>query len=152
MRRLPLRASREWVDTRSKKWAPTYAEKVEQTPSNNRFPRIGRVPIATISVPVLLGALRSIEARGSLEVAARARRWAGEIFRDVIATGRAKDDPATALKTSRVVHYPALRRDKLGEFQRKFTDVSLHRILIHVLHLLYRAAAGARWCDRPDIT
>lgn len=118
--------AREWMDTRRTKWAPTYADKVEQTLSTNLFPRIGRLPIASISAPVLLGALRPIEARGALEVAARARRWAGEVFRYAIATGRANDDPATALKgvlkTGQVVHYPALRRDELGEFQRKLVE------------------------------
>lgn len=88
----------EWMESRADKWAPTYAEKVKAILENNLFPRIGALPVTSITAPMLLGALRPIEARGALEVAARARRWAGEVFRYAIATGRAADDPATVLK------------------------------------------------------
>ena len=118
--------AREWMESRANKWAPSYAEMVESTLRSNLFPRIGCLPVASITAPVLLGALRPIEARGALEVVARARRWAGEVFRYAIATGRANDDPATvlkgALKTGQTTNYPALKRAELGDFLRKLTD------------------------------
>ena len=118
--------AREWMEAGPQKWSPSYVKMVESTLRNNLFPRIGRLPVADITAPVLLASLRPIEARGALEVVARARRWAGEVFRYAIATGRASDDPATvlkgALKTAQVRHYPALERNELGGFLRSLTD------------------------------
>ena len=118
--------AREWMESRADKWARTYAEKVEGILGNNLFPRIGALPVTSITAPMLLGALRPIEARGALEVAARARQWAGEVFRYAIATGRATDDPATvlrgALKVGQTRHYPALRREEVGAFMRTLLE------------------------------
>lgn len=118
--------AREWMESRGAKWSPSYAEKVRSVLETNLFPRIGDLPVDAITAPMLLAALRPIEARGALEVAMRARRWAGEVFRYAIATGRASDDPATvlkgALRVGQTTHYPALRRDELGDFLRRLTD------------------------------
>ncbi len=136
--------AKEWMQSRAKKWSPSYADKVDTVLTTNLFPRIGRMPIETITAPVLLGALRPIEARGALEVAARARRWAGEVFRYAIATGRGQNDPAAALKgalkTAQTQHYPALRRDELGDFVRKLVDYPGRpetRLAVHLLLLTF---------------
>ena len=59
-------------------------------------------------------------------MAARARRWAGEVFRYAIATARGTDDPATvlrgALKVGQTRHYPALRREEMGALQRALLE------------------------------
>ena len=57
--------AKEWMESRADKWARTNAEKVEVILENNLFPRIGALPITSITAPMLLGALRPIEARGS---------------------------------------------------------------------------------------
>ena len=118
--------AREWMENRGDTWAPSYAEKVGAILGNNLFPRIGALPITSITAPMLLGALRPIEARGALEVAARAGRWAGEVFRYAIATGRATEDPAGvlkgALKVGQTKHYPALRREEVGAFLRALLE------------------------------
>ncbi len=75
---------------------------------------------------MLPSTLRPIEARGALEVAARAHRWAGEDFSYAVVTGRANDDPTIALKgaleTGQVVHYPALHRHELDDFPRALPE------------------------------
>lgn len=149
--------AREWMASRAEKWAPSYAEKVESILVTNLFPRLGKMPVETISAPVLLGALRPIEARGALEVAARARRWAGEVFRYAIATGRGHNDPATvlkgALKTAPTRHYAALRRDELGDFVRALTDYPGRpetRLAVHLLLLTFVRPGelrAAQWCE-----
>ena len=53
-------------------------------------------PIASIDAPLLLAAIRRIEARG-METAHRARAFAGQVFRYGIATGRNKGNPARDL-------------------------------------------------------
>jgi integrase len=59
---------------------------------------IGKRPVAAITPPELLEALRPIERSGRLETAKRLRAVCGEVFRYAIATGRAVNDPSSALR------------------------------------------------------
>lgn len=61
-------------------------------------PVIGARPIAELSSAEVLAALRVVEARGRLETAKKMRASIGEVFRFAIATGRAENDPTSALK------------------------------------------------------
>jgi len=47
--------AREWMDSRGQKWSPSYSSMVESTLRRNLFPRIGRLPVAEITAPVLFG-------------------------------------------------------------------------------------------------
>lgn len=60
-------------------------------------PYIGHVPVAGVTAPELLAALRKIEGRGAVETAHRARVLAGQVFRYAIATGRGDRNPAADL-------------------------------------------------------
>lgn len=54
-------------------------------------------PIADITAPELLAALRRIEARGAIDTAYRAKQLARRVFSYAIATGRAERNPAADL-------------------------------------------------------
>jgi len=58
----------------------------------------GKRPISEIEPIQLLGVLKSIERRGQLETAGRARAFAGRVFRYAIATARANRDIAADLR------------------------------------------------------
>src|SRR3546814_7312874 len=60
-------------------------------------PYVGGRPVAEVTAPELLAALRRIEARGAVETAHRARTLAAQVFRYAIATGRAERNPAVDL-------------------------------------------------------
>ena len=57
---------------------------------------IASLPIAAVTAPLLLAAIRKIEVRG-METAHRARAFAGQVFRYGIATGRNTTNPARDL-------------------------------------------------------
>jgi len=59
---------------------------------------IGERPIAEITAPEILAALRNVEARGRYETARRLRSTCGVVFRYAIATGRAERDPSADLR------------------------------------------------------
>lgn len=59
---------------------------------------LGPRPIAEITAPEILKALRLVEARERLETAKRLRATIGAIFRYAVATGRASSDPTSALQ------------------------------------------------------
>lgn len=61
-------------------------------------PVIGARPIAEITAPEILSALRAVEARGRRETARRLRATIGQVFRYAGATGRAQGDPTGALR------------------------------------------------------
>ncbi len=73
-------------------------------------PALGSRPIAEITAPEVLAVLRQVEARGRLETARRLRAIIGQAFRFAVATGRAMNDPTSALRgalTAPVVQHRA---------------------------------------------
>lgn len=61
------------------------------------LPYLGKLPVAEISTPIALEALRRIERRGALETTAKCRRMGSQIYRYAIATGKAASDPFESL-------------------------------------------------------
>ncbi|MEP7300414.1 MAG: hypothetical protein ABI699_02720 [Caldimonas sp.] len=52
------------------------------------FPWLGSLALPVVTAPILLHALRKIEARGAINTAHDAREFSGQVFMYVIATGR----------------------------------------------------------------
>lgn len=90
--------AREWFVKHSVTWAKSHASKVIQRFENDIFPWLGGRPIAEITAPELLSALRRIETRGALDTAHRAQQNCGQVFRYAVATGRAERDPSGDLR------------------------------------------------------
>ncbi len=90
--------AREWFAKQSPNWAPAHASRVLRRLEKDIFPWIGSKPIATITAPQLLVAIRRIEERGALESAHRALQKCGQVFRYAVATGRAERDLTADLR------------------------------------------------------
>jgi integrase len=80
------------------------------------FPYMGAMPIAEITAPKLLEALRRVEERGAIETAHRVKQACGQVFRYGIATGRCERDPSADLKDAlqpvMVKHHAAITDPK----------------------------------------
>ncbi len=102
----------EWFAKKSPAWAPSHADRLLRRLERDIFPVIGAMPISDITPPILLGAVRKIEARGVGETAHRALRDCSQICRYAIATGRLTSDPARdlrgALSSVKAAHFPAV--------------------------------------------
>jgi integrase len=74
--------------------------------------KIGSRPIAAVTAPDLLAALRAVEGQGNLETARRMRSFAGRVFRYGIATNRCERDVSVdirdALTAPTVTHRAAI--------------------------------------------
>ena len=86
-------------------------------------PKLGRIPIKEITAPVLLAALNEVQESGRRETARRLRSFVGRVLNYAIATGRAENNPASALRgalaTPSVRHHPAvIEPEALGELLR----------------------------------
>jgi len=90
--------AREWFAKYAATWTPDHAEKIIRRLERDVFPWLGARPIAEITAPELLAAVRRIEERGALETAHRALQNSSQVFRYAIATGRAERDTAADLR------------------------------------------------------
>jgi integrase len=102
----------ELLAQRAKKLAPGSVERERRLLENDLTPHVGNVPIADVTAPMLLRALRKVEHRGAVETAHRARMLASQVFRYAIATGRADRNPAAdllgALSQPETKHFASL--------------------------------------------
>lgn len=112
--------AREWHKHKLEGWSKAYGAELLHRMENDLFPEIGKLPIADITAPRLLDAIRLIEKRGAHEIARRALQTSGQIFRYGIVTGRAERNPAAdlkgALKPFQHGHYAALEAKDLPAF------------------------------------
>ena len=90
--------AREWYDKHAPNWKENHSSKIIRRLEVDIFPWVGSRPIAEVTAPELLTAIRRIESRGALETAHRALANCGQVFRYAIATGRALRDPAADLR------------------------------------------------------
>ena len=119
---------------------------------------IAGLPVADVTAPALLAALRKLEKRGVVETAHRARTLAGQVFRYAIATGRATNNPAAdlagALELPKVQHFASITEPaKVGELLRTLQGYTGSPVTVAALRLapLVFVRPGelrqARWAD-----
>jgi integrase len=103
--------AREWYAKYSPTWATDHGKRILRRFERDIFPWIGGQPIAEITAPELLNAVRRIESRGALETAHRALGNCSQVFRYAVATGRCERDPTGdlrgALPPAKAEHFAA---------------------------------------------
>jgi integrase len=120
--------AREWhIHVHVPKVSAIHAARTLTRLERDIFPWVGAVPVAEVTAPLLLQALRRIEARGAIETAHRALQSCGQVFRYAIATGRAERDPSAdlngALKPALTEHMPAITDpERVGQLLRAIHD------------------------------
>jgi integrase len=115
--------AQEWFSKNRSQWVDGHSEKIIARLERDIFPWIGSRPIAELTAPEVLSALRRIEARGAVETAHRAHQNCGQIFRYAIATGRAERDVCADLRgalppTSQKHHASITEPRAVGELLR----------------------------------
>ena len=90
--------AREYHQTHRAGWSESYATKWLRLMERDLFPWLGKLPLPDVTAPVLLAALRRVEARGARDTAHALRQYAGQVYRLGIATGRCERNPATDLR------------------------------------------------------
>lgn len=149
--------AREWYAKQSHTWVATHASDVLRRLEANLFPEIGDKPIADITAPTLLAAVRRIEHRGAHDLAHRVLQVASQIFRYGVATGRCERDPAPDLRGALTPHkgrnqaavapdeLPALLRaiEGYGELGDKMTGYALR--LLALTFVRTGELIGATW-------
>lgn len=96
--------AREWFEKKRGQWVDSHAVTVISRLEGNVFPRLGARPISEITAPELLEVLRTIEARGAVELAHRVKQVCSQVFRYAIACGLAERDPSADLRGALASH------------------------------------------------
>jgi integrase len=104
------------------------------------YPLMASRPIASVTVPELLAALRRIEAQGKLDTCKRVRELCSAIWRYAIATGRAERDIAADLRGALSARKPESHAaitdpKKLGELLRAIDGYIGHALTAGALKL-----------------
>ena len=161
-RRTFERVAREWHENAKAQWARIHAADIIRSLERDVFPAIGALPIAQLTPPLVLGVLREIEARGSIETAKRIRQRISAVFVYGIAQGITKEDPAEklgkVLKPLRKGRQPAitdlvpLRRMIIAaeeDYARPITRLALR--LLALTAVRPSELRGARWDEFEDL-
>ena len=156
------RVAREWHDNAKAQWAAIHASDIIRSLERDVFPTIGTLPIAQLTPPLVLGVLREIEARGSIETAKRIRQRISAVFVYAIAQGIAQNDPAeklgAVLKPLRKGRQPAitelapLRKMILvaeQDYARPITRLALRFLALTAVRP--SEMRGARWDEFEDL-
>lgn len=86
------------IKAKSGGWSATHAAQWLRALDKHLFPRVGSLPLSDVSAPVLLDALRKVEATGIVRTAHDLREYAGQVFRYGVQTGRGITNPAADLR------------------------------------------------------
>jgi len=156
------RVAREWHQTFKSQWASIHADDVIRSLERDVFPAIGALPISELTPPIVLQALRSVEARGSIETAKRIRQRISAVFEYAVAQGTATSDPAeklaSALKPLRKGRQPAItditRLQKMiqeadEDYARPVTRLALR--LLSLTAVRPGELREARWHEFEDL-
>jgi integrase len=151
--------AREWYAKQAHTWVATHASDVLRRLEANLFPDIGATPIAELTAPALLSALRQIEDRGARDLAHRVLQVAGQVFRYGIATGRCERDLSADLRGALAPHKPRNQAavtpeelptllkaiDGYGELGDKMTGYALR--LLALTFVRTGELIGAEWSE-----
>ena len=147
----------EWIAKKKPGWTPYYLRQVERFMQADVLPKIGKLPIRSVTAAHLLEIVKLIEGRGAETVAVLVRQWASAIFRYAVATLRADSDPAAALKGAihrpKVEHHKPMTRDQIGDFVKALDGYAGYRTTVIALRLMLLTFVrtvelrGAEWSE-----
>lgn len=155
-----------WADRWHQHWqtgkSPRHAGYVQRRLEADIYPVLGDMPITAINAPDVVRTIKSIAARGALDMAKRAHQTIGQIFRYAIAHGDESlvtRNPATDIRPSdiiesrRKVNYARVEAKELPDLLRAIEAASissLTRLAIKLMTLTFVRTSeliGGRWCE-----
>lgn len=155
--------ARRWHAHKAPRWTAVHADDVMASLQRDAFPAIGDMPIASITVPVVLNALRLIEERGSLETARRVQQRISAVFAFAMAEDLIDTNPAAivarALTPPAPVrnHAALLRIEDARELLAAAEVVDVAPIVklasrfLALTAVRLAAVRGARWEEIEDL-
>ena len=132
--------ARTWHAAKAETLTPRYAAQVLARLEANAFPRFGAMRLEEITPPIVLTAIRAIEARGARTMAQEVRGHVSEVFVWAIAAGLTANDPAAIIRKA-LSPAPGGRRPAL-------LTVAEARALVAAIDAVRLAEPGTRLASR----
>lgn len=150
----------DWFAVKKDSITQNYGEDIWGSFERHIFPKLGSQPIHELRAPLVIEALKPIEARGNLETVKRLTQRLNEVMTFAVNTGLIATNPLGGIKASfkrpKKENMPALSPHELPEFLRLLAMANIKRttrcVIEWQLHTMTRPseAAGTRW-DEIDI-
>ncbi|WP_394653830.1 tyrosine-type recombinase/integrase [uncultured Sphingomonas sp.] len=103
----------DWISSEAATWSAKHRADVEGRFEKDVYPKIGALPLAEITSPMILAVLRRVESRGAVETSHRIQQRISEVYVRAIVAGAADRNPAAdmhkALSRVRRGKQPAVR-------------------------------------------
>ena len=140
--------AREFYAKQQDTWSESHSGKWLRGLELHVFPALGRLPLSTITAPMIMDTLRLVENRGTIDMAHRLRQIVGQVFRYGIQTGRCERDPASDLKGALKPHTvksaaAILDPKEVGGLMRAIDGYT------GTVHTRVALALSALWFQRP---
>lgn len=150
--------AREWHSASAGKWKQHHADSVLRRLEAHIFLELGARPIAELKTRDLLGPLKKLEKRGTLDTANRMGQYIAKIMRFAVQQGHIDSNPAIDLRgataTRRVEHRPALPLERLPELLHRVDAYHGHpltRIAVELSLLVFTRSSELRFARWEEI-
>lgn len=151
--------ARDLHATKKSGWSEVHAKHWLRAMEKDLFPWLGSLALPDVTAPILLHALRKIEARGAINTAHDAREFSGQVFMYGIATGRCERNVAAdlrgALKPLAVKHMGALTEPKkVGDLLRAIAGYQgqpITRAALQLASLLFQRPGNVRSMEWAEL-
>jgi integrase len=148
----------EWQAKNRARWSEAHAERLQAAYRNDLQPHLGNVPVRELNAPVILAALRRVEARGALEQARRCKAFCNGVMRYAVATGLADRNPVTdlagAMETRTVRHHASItdpkKVGKLIRDIRAYDGFFVTKCALELLPLVFTRPGELRKAEWPE--
>lgn len=137
----------DWLKANMGRWTPKHGGQVRSTLEQFVWPKLGNVPVAEITPPMVLAVVRDIEKRAAIETSRRVLQRISAVFIHAVAHGLTDSNPAANLKSvlAPVVHQRRPAITELSGLYQLFSDVeSMPARPTTLLALRFLALTGVR--------
>ncbi|WP_028867894.1 tyrosine-type recombinase/integrase [Psychromonas arctica] len=145
----------EWLVLKKSEVQESTLKTIETTLTNHILPHLGSLPITAITAPIAIKALRPIEAKGNLEVIARACQYLNQIMRYATNHGIIHSNPLAGIKevfmANKVTNNPHVPPEELPKLLLSIATANIKKVtrnlILWQLHTMTRPAeaALAKW-------
>lgn len=131
-----------WKPARSERHAASVMRRLEA----DVFPAIGARPVSEIKAPELVAMVKTIAARGAIDIAKRALQTTGQVFRYAIAHGKAERNPTAEirpsdiLQTRKKINYARIDGKELPDLLRRiegYQGAAVTRLAMKLMALTF---------------
>jgi len=141
----------EWLKLKESEVKPDTLKTISNTLLNHIYPRMGKYPITEITAPQAIEVLRPIEAKGNLEVIARACQYLNQIMRYATNHGIIHSNPLAGIKevfmANKVTNNPHVSPEELPQLLMAIATANIKKttryLILWQLHTMTRPAESA---------